>query len=362
MIDYSSIESLDNISDVDKKDPLFMLNYFSRRQRDKKDYKHLTPELLRNKHFVFSVSIQNPDIYLMSDDSLRNMDSFKWLKSALNKSEYVKYAPKEFFENRTSVLRAISDNVMNFHEMPEVIRKDSEVVKHLIEKMIESHQYLKQSDFKKLFKSLDSDYLMNRNNALHILEKTNFEAMGAMPYIYKEDKSLFKACFLRNTENLKYFSYKLLDDYELCLSMVKGTSINFKHDKFDVSKFLVLIKNEYLTEEMCEFTKRHIGSTYKNFNQDKRANKSVLKHIFDGENIDLMGTFLRMIPIDELRNELLKFAKTKSRNCYREKDEYQETIEARGQLQNLLNKYFLKEDLFAQLSTVDTDRVKKIKI
>lgn len=365
MNNYIDIESLKSVDEKTRQDPFFIINYFSVKTRSNADYAYLTTDMLKNKHFVFSVLGSNPDIYLLADESLRTLDSFKFFKGLLRSTEYVKYAPKQFFEDKEAVKRSIKDNIMNFIEIPSELRKQPDVMECLYQKLRQS-EFIKASEVKKIFKCIDKSYLENKDLMFNLLNQTLFNILPGLPDVYKNDLSLLKSCFLRKTSNVKYFNKELLDDYDVCLDLVKSydKNIHLKNKLFNVQDFLLLIKNENLTEEVCKILKKEICINYKSFDNEKRANKNVIMNLFSGDEIRLNINYLKMVPIDDLKQELISFAYTKNKTSYYNNNQHSHDPEfktVQKELEDLLKKYYLRKDLEADLTT-NNSVVKKVKI
>lgn len=344
-----------------RKNHIFTTQYFSEIATNKKEYKHIPHELLKDQFFVSACLIKNPDIYLLADSSCHTEFAFKTLRKHYL-SGYLKYAKESDLNNKEFCKRALNDGINNFQYMPVEFRADKEIIMHhLYDRFWKSD---KPGRAEVIGKNIPEFVFEDKKFVDNMLDK-NIYIFKELPTIYKEnesiayktvceDSALFAAVDIKLKKN-KDFVNKLLDFGKISKSIYGNTA------RFYSSEIIIELDESYFTRDFCEKNSATIRSTYTGLNKKIRGNMEVIRavYLFESEGqIEgelYQSKFLNKIPIESLVQEIKDFVAGISRS------ELFEINSGPLKLMKLIETFQLRKELNTELLS-NAPLAKKLKL
>jgi hypothetical protein len=274
-----------------RKNPIFVAEYFSKIEANKKEYKHIPSELLKDQFFVSSCLMKNPDIYLLADPSCHTEFAFKTL-SRHHSSKYLKYA-KEIIMHHLYDRFWKSDKPGRAEiigrNIPEYVFEDKKFVENILDKNIY------------IFRELPNIYKENESIA--------YKAVC-------EDSANFASVDIKLKQN-KNFVNKLLEHGK---NFKSNSFSNIYNHRFHSTEIIMELDESYFTRDFCEKNSAEIRNTYTALNKKIRGNIEVIRsiYLFDSEGqIEgelYQSIFLNKIPNEALVREIKDFVAGNSRS------------------------------------------------
>jgi hypothetical protein len=347
-----------------RKNPIFVAEYFSKIEANKKEYKHIPSELLKDQFFVSSCLMKNPDIYLLADPSCHTEFAFKTL-SRHHSSKYLKYAKEIDLNNKEFCKQALNINVTNFQYMPEEFRADKEIIMHhLYDRFWKSD---KPGRAEIIGRNIPEYVFEDKKFVENILDK-NIYIFRELPNIYKENESIAYKAVCEDSANFASVDIKLKQNKNFVNKLLehgknfKSNSFsNIYNHRFHSTEIIMELDESYFTRDFCEKNSAEIRNTYTALNKKIRGNIEVIRsiYLFDSEGqIEgelYQSIFLNKIPNEALVREIKDFVAGNSRS------ELFEINSGPLKLIKLIETFELRKELNTEL-TSNAQLTKKMKL
>jgi hypothetical protein len=343
--------------DLIKNNPFFIYDYFSRVGTDKKEYKHIPPNLLKDPFFVSSCLIKNPDIYLLANSDCHSECSFLTIKEH-HPNSYLKYAQEKDINNLYFCQEALRISPLNYRYLPDQFKRNHDIIK----KVFYYPMYAEP-----LTKHIPKD-LIEDNQFVQSLLNISRHVFPYLPIKYRDDEDLAFKMITKDTSFFDSASDNLKNNKDWLNRLFKQHKYMEKNHLFQESQYfqvdhilLGIPKKIFL--ESPEFYMENINrliSVYPKLSKEIRLIPNLIKSIFnfdpkeDNNSRIYETSFLNKIPEDEL----VKLIKLTLKNIDTRTDFY---IHAQYNVSKLIDSYFLKKNLTLNIETNEI-KTKTIKI
>lgn len=302
-----------------KKNPIFITEYFSRIESNKKEYKHIPQEVLKDQFFVSACLRLNPDIYLLADPICHTEFAFETLK--IHQSEkYLKYAKESDLNNKEFCQNALLINIENFKYMPEKFRADKDLVIGNL-----THRFHSDNGHRaeELIKYIPENVLDDRNFVTNMLGK-NAQVFRHLPKKYRSDESIAMNIVKNDSLMFESVDESLKKNKEFVLDLLKYGEIiknSWNSDKkFYNTHIIAELDESYFTRDFCERYSSPIRNIYTSMNKKVRSNLEIIRSLYlfeEEKQIDrefYQSIFLNKIPNEALVREMKDFVESCSHN------------------------------------------------
>ena len=339
-----------------QKNPFFVYEYFSRVETNKKEYKHIPSQLLKDPFFINSCLKLNPDIYLLADPSCHTECAFLALKE-YHPTSYLKYAKESDLNNSDFCMEALKVSEFNYAYLPDKMKRNWEIIKKVF--YYESYASL-------LTKEIPKDLIKDRKFVESLLD-VSISAFPHLPSQYRDDPEIAFKVVSKNTTCFSSVSERLRSDKDWIENLINYKKNADKQYRFEavrmlsIEEILLNIPAKLFVEipSICEDYSEKIRSIYPKLNKEVRMLHNVLKAVYDYDvnkvhNTSLyQSSFLNKIPDETLAKQMKELIKNQDNtNFYKE---------IPSKMVKLIDSYFLHKDLKENLS-VNQTTTKIIKI
>lgn len=335
----------------------FLMKYFSTVESSTKEYKFIPKECLDDKYFVFSCLEKNPDIYLLADN-VQSEEFFEHLKG-MYKNNYLKYASKDNFEDKSFCLKAVADSPFNYAYLPTELRSDKFLIKKVFKDLYRADS---------ISSSIPSKVIKDREFMFELM-KENIEVFYGVKRHFKKDREIMKhltiiksAIFQEADEALKSDKSWVNEILEQKRKLEKEYSFNNLRN-FNISEIISeLPKSFYEDKSFIINNLAEIVDQYKDFKKEIRNCDVLIKTIYSNHSVEILPKkldrimeryFIKKIPIEELKIKLLDFGK----NNHFYKDE-EEKIRDFKDFITVVDYFFLGKELTQKNNISDTKKLK----
>jgi len=344
--------------DLIKKNQFFIYDYFSRVETDKKEYKNIPSNFLKDPFFVSSCLIKNPDIYLLADPSCHSECSFLTIKKN-HPNSYLKYAQEKDANDFKFCMESLTTSPLNYRYLPDKFKRNNDILK----KVFYYPMYAEP-----LTKHIPKD-LIEDQNFVESLLNISLHVFPSLPLKYRNDEEFTFKIISKDTSFFDSVSDTLKNNKDFIhrlLNHKKEMDKNYQFHtikNFSVDHILLGASKNVFIEYPNIFMENHdrLISVYHKLNKDIRSIPNVIKSIFnydpkeDNKSRIYETSFLNKIPEDQL----VRLIKSTLKNIDYRGDFH---INAQYNVSKLIDSYFLKQKLTTNTETIGKTENKRIKI
>lgn len=264
-----------------KNNPLFLLEYFSRKTVDPKEYCLISFDLLANTMFINSVIRHNPDIYLLAAPSAINETTYHLIKD-WHPHSHLKYAPAHLLADFDYCEKSVSKNNSNFRYLSDQFKEDWRMTKLVFK----THPFNQENP---LVAYLTEN---QKNNHTFLMDLLDYNK-GVFPFLpkqYHQNKEILNKVIKFKSEYFKFVPKPYLEDQEWVHSVLNSWKIpptSFK-DTFLSFKFIHILKDlplSYFTEDFCEQYDLALGKGFTQLPSTHTSHPNILRSAFSHESI-----------------------------------------------------------------------------
>jgi hypothetical protein len=344
-----------------RKNPFFALEYFSTIVTDKKEYKHIPLELLKEQFFVSACLQKNPDIYLLADSSCHTEYAFLTLRKQ-QKASFLKYAKESDLNNKEFCMEALNDAFTNFRYIPENFRSDHSIImKTLKESIYSSDNYDRAEE---VIKHIPQKILEDNNFVGEMLDCNKY-VFNFLPVEYRKDTGIAEEMVCRDTSLFSAVDISLKQNKEFVEKLFDfqerhKKNYNFRRiEKFSESQILKNLDETFLDRDFCEKHAKGFRKVFTEMDKKVRSNLELIRCLYvydpkEDSNSELYSAkFLSKIKNEELV-EIMK-------NYIREAPKNMSYKEIQPHMLKLIDSYVMQKELQSTLPENET-KVKRMKI
>lgn len=341
---------------------IFTMQYFSEIEANKKEYKHIPKDLLKDQFFVSACLKSNPDIYLLADSCCHTEFAFKTLRK-FHYDKYLKYANEKDLNSKEFCKEALATTVFNFKYMPKEFRADKEIIlANLTERFARSSDLVRAEQ---IVKYIPEEVFEDRKFVKDMLDK-NLDVFRFLPTSYKADEEIANNIVRKDSTYFHVVDKSLKKNKDFVFELLDyGDSFSNRffssERKFYNRHIIVQLDESYFTREFCEKHSSTIRGIYTEMDKQIRGNLEIIRsvYLFDSdERIEreyYQSRFLNKIPNEDLVKEIKDFvASTPDGDLFDFKS-------APVRLVKLIDTFLLRKELNTELSS-NVPTSKKMKL
>jgi len=302
---------------------LFITEYFSTIATNKKEYKHIPKTLLNDQFFISACLRQNPDIYLLADNSCHTEFAFKAL-CKYHPSQYLKYAKESDLNNIDFCKEALKVSYTNFQYMPEKFKENSDLIMNTLSPNNLDRKNISRAE--SVVRHIPAHILEDKKFVDAMLDKNPY-AFNFLPQKYKKDEYFAYKIVCKDSKFFKELDESLKNNEEFVNKVLihgkitkRGFSYNSAFERAENIDILIELDNKFFTRDLCEEYSEDIKKIYTSMNKKIRANLEVIRANFlnnpsrDKQYELYKMSFLSKIPNEDLVQEIRAFTTSTSGN------------------------------------------------